>query len=154
MRLPAFMMFSLTALVIIINCDGLSTGTARGDSVSLGDSLNGNQTLISKNGTFELGFFSPNGSNNWYVGIWYANTSEQIIVWVANRESPAKNKPGVLKLSIEGELGLFDAEDTSLWSVNISHKCSRAVLLDSGNFILLSNKNNSKIDWQSFDFPA
>ncbi|GLJ57532.1 hypothetical protein SUGI_1340830 [Cryptomeria japonica] len=53
--------------------------------------------------------------------------SEQIIVWVANRESPMKNKPGNLKLSEEGNLRLFNVEGTSLWSVNISNKVSRAV---------------------------
>ncbi|GLJ27697.1 hypothetical protein SUGI_0543700 [Cryptomeria japonica] len=59
---------------------------------------------------------SSNGSNNWYIGIWLASISEEIIVWVANRESPAKNKPGVMNVSKEGNLGLFDAEGTSLLS--------------------------------------
>ncbi|GLJ27687.1 hypothetical protein SUGI_0543580 [Cryptomeria japonica] len=144
--------YVIFAFTLIIVCDGLLAG--RRESLSLGDSLIGNQTLISKNGTFQLGFFSPNGSNNWYIGIWFANTSEEIIVWVANRESPAKNTPGVLKLSKEGNLGLFDAEGTSLWSVSIPNKCSRAVLLDSGNFLMLSNDNKSEIVWQSFDYPV
>ncbi|GLJ27702.1 hypothetical protein SUGI_0543750 [Cryptomeria japonica] len=92
----------------------------RGDSLALGASLAGNQTIISKNGTFELGVFSPNGNYNWYICIWYANVPEKIFVWVANRETPAKNRPGVLNLSKEGNLRLFDAEGTSLWSVDIS----------------------------------
>ncbi|GLJ27725.1 hypothetical protein SUGI_0544110 [Cryptomeria japonica] len=150
--LPAYTMFALTLLIIICNCDGLSTG--RGDSLSLGASLIENQTIISKNGTFRLGFFSPNGSNNWYIGIWYAKRPEQVIVWVANRENPAKNKPGVLKLSKKGNLGLFDAEGTSLWSVNVSNKVSRAVLLDSGNFIMLRNDKKPETVWQSFDYPV
>ncbi|GLJ27685.1 hypothetical protein SUGI_0543550 [Cryptomeria japonica] len=148
------MIFAVTVLIIVSNCHALSTGTDSGDSLLLGASLFGNQTIISQNGTFELGFFSPNGSNNWYLGIWYAILSKEAVVWVANRESPAKNKPGVLKLSKQGNLGLFDAEGTSLWSANVSNKPSRAVLLDSGNFLMLSNYNESETLWQSFDFPV
>ncbi|GLJ27710.1 hypothetical protein SUGI_0543880 [Cryptomeria japonica] len=150
----AYMIFAFTLLIIVSNCHGLSTGTDRGDSLPLGDSLFGNQTLISQNGTFELGFFSPNGSNNWYLGIWYAILSEKTIVWVANRENPAKYRSGVLKLSKEGNLGLFDEEGTSLWSANASKKPSRAALLDSGNLMMLSDSNESETLWQSFDYPV
>ncbi|GLJ32911.1 hypothetical protein SUGI_0662950 [Cryptomeria japonica] len=48
--------------------------------------ITGNQTIISKNGTFELGFLSPNGTNNSYT-----NIIEKMFVWVANRENPARN---------------------------------------------------------------
>ncbi|GLJ27682.1 hypothetical protein SUGI_0543520 [Cryptomeria japonica] len=148
----AHMIFTLTVLIIIGNCNRISAG--KGDSLSLGSSLIGNQTIISKNRTFELGFFSPNGGNNWYLGIWYANIADKIIAWVANRESPVKNKPGVLKLSKEGNLGLLDVEGTSLWSVDVSNKISRAVLLESGNFIMLSDDNKSETLWQSLDYPV
>ncbi|GLJ32951.1 hypothetical protein SUGI_0663590 [Cryptomeria japonica] len=124
------------------------------DILSLGASITGNQTLISKNGTFELGFFSPNGTNNWYIGIWYANIPEKTVVWVANRETPARNRCGVLKLSEEGDLGLFDATGASLWSVNVTKKPSQALILDSGNFVMLSNDNKSETVWQSFDYPV
>ncbi|GLJ27689.1 hypothetical protein SUGI_0543610 [Cryptomeria japonica] len=140
-----YMIFALTILIITYNCIGLSAG--RGDSLALGASLAGNQTIISKNGTLELGLFSPNGNYNWYIGIWYANVPEKIVVWVANRETPAKNRSGFLNLSKEGNLRLFDAEGTSLWSVNISYKCSQAVLLDSGNFLMLRDENKSEIVW-------
>ncbi|GLJ15677.1 hypothetical protein SUGI_0257820 [Cryptomeria japonica] len=101
-----------------------------GDTLLLGASLTGNQTIISKNGTFELGFFTPNGSN-WYIGIWYAQIPQKTYVWVANRETPTRNWSGILKLSSEGNLVLFDAEGSSFWSVNTTDKASRAVILDS-----------------------
>ncbi|XP_057859928.2 G-type lectin S-receptor-like serine/threonine-protein kinase At2g19130 [Cryptomeria japonica] len=144
-----YMLFVLILLIISDKCtvDG-------GDTLSLGASLRGNQTVTSKNGTFELGFFSPNGTNNWYIGIWYGKVPEKTIVWVANRERPAKKRPGVLKLSTQGTLDLFDAEGASLWSVNVSNKASRAVILDSGNFVVLSNDNKSELSWQSFDHPV
>ncbi|GLJ32929.1 hypothetical protein SUGI_0663310 [Cryptomeria japonica] len=125
-----------------------------GDTLSLGASITGNQTIISENGTFELGFFSPNGTTNWYIGIWYANITEKTIVWVANRENPARNRSGVLKLSKEGDLELFDAEGASLWSADTSNKASRAVILDSGNLVMLSDENKFETVWQSFDYPV
>ncbi|GLJ44806.1 hypothetical protein SUGI_0942390 [Cryptomeria japonica] len=141
------------AVTVFIHMKSYGAVVQAGDSLSLGSSLAGNQTLISKNGTFELGFFSPNGSNNWYIGIWFANVLEKTIVWVANRETPARNKSGVLKLSRQGKLKLFDSEGASIWSVNISSKASRAVILDSGNFLMLGDDNKADTVWQSFDNP-
>ncbi|GLJ44805.1 hypothetical protein SUGI_0942380 [Cryptomeria japonica] len=144
----------LFAVTVFIHLKSYGAAVQAGDTLSLGSSLAGNQTLISKNGTFEFGFFSPNGGNNWYIGIWYANIAEKTIVWVANRETPARNKPGILKLSRQGKLRLFDAEGASIWSVNKSIKASRAVILDSGNFLMLSNNNKPETEWQSFDNPV
>ncbi|GLJ15326.1 hypothetical protein SUGI_0251270 [Cryptomeria japonica] len=139
---------------MFIQLESNGAAVEAGDTLSLGASLTGNQTIVSKNGTFELGFFSPNGSN-WYIGIWYAQIPEKTYVWVANRETPARNRSGVLKLSREGNLVLFDAEGASIWSVNTTNKASRAVILDSGNFLILSDGNKSEIPaWQSFDNPA
>ncbi|XP_059073433.1 G-type lectin S-receptor-like serine/threonine-protein kinase At2g19130 [Cryptomeria japonica] len=131
----------------------LNSNSGARDTLSLGASLTGNQTIISKNGTFELGFFSPNGSK-WYIGIWYAKIPEKTYVWVANRETPARNRSGVLKLSREGNLVLFDAEGASLWSVNTTNKAFRAVILDSGNFLILTDGNKSETVWESFENPV
>ncbi|XP_057834091.2 G-type lectin S-receptor-like serine/threonine-protein kinase At2g19130 [Cryptomeria japonica] len=141
----------VATMFIQLECNG--SAVEAGDTLSLGASLTGNQTIISKNGTFELGFFTPNGSN-WYIGIWYAQIPEKTYVWVANRETPARNRTGVLKLSREGKLVLFNAEGVSIWSVNTTNNASRAVILDSGNFLLLNNDNKSGTVWQSFDNPA
>ncbi|GLJ44798.1 hypothetical protein SUGI_0942240 [Cryptomeria japonica] len=144
----------LFAITVFIQLKNYGAAVQGGDTLSLGASLAGNQTLISKNGTFELGFFSPNGSNNWYIGIWFASIPEKTIVWVANRETPARSRPGNLKLSRQGKLGLFDAEGAPIWSVNISSKASRAVILDSGNFLMLSEDKKPEALWQSFDNPT
>ncbi|GLJ32898.1 hypothetical protein SUGI_0662670 [Cryptomeria japonica] len=143
--------FVFTVLIQLKSCDAAVEG---GDALSLDTLLTGNQTIISKNGTFELGFFNPNGTSNWYVGIWYANMAAKTYVWVANRETPARNRSSVLKLSKEGDLGLFDPTGASLWSVNVTKKAFQAVILDSGNFVMLSVDNKSEIVWQSFDHPV
>ncbi|GLJ15669.1 hypothetical protein SUGI_0257740 [Cryptomeria japonica] len=92
------------ALTVLTQQQSYGAAVDSGDTFSLGALLTGNQTIISKNGTFELGFFSPNGSN------WYVQIPEKTYVWVANRETPARNRSGVLKLSSEGNLVLLDAE--------------------------------------------
>ncbi|KAH9297194.1 hypothetical protein KI387_028876, partial [Taxus chinensis] len=59
----------LFATTVFIQLITYSDAVEGGDTLFLGASLTGNQTIISKNGTFELGFFSPNETNNWYIGI-------------------------------------------------------------------------------------
>ncbi|GLJ32981.1 hypothetical protein SUGI_0664190 [Cryptomeria japonica] len=87
---------ALALLTLQRSCNLLVSG---GDTLPLGASLRENQTIISKNGNFEVGFFSPNGTNNWYVGIWYAHIPDKTIIWVANRETPITSMPGVFSLS-------------------------------------------------------
>ncbi|GLJ37589.1 hypothetical protein SUGI_0763780 [Cryptomeria japonica] len=136
------------------NCHSLTVDG--GDSIALGASLTGNQSIVSKNGTFELGFFCPNGTNNWYIGIWYAQITEKTIIWVANRETPIRNKPGVLKLSTDGYLKLYDSEGRSIWSTRKNQKAiaSRAIILDSGSFAMLGGHTISEIVWESFLYPT
>ncbi|PQQ13131.1 G-type lectin S-receptor-like serine/threonine-protein kinase [Prunus yedoensis var. nudiflora] len=80
---------------------------------------------------FELGFFKPGNSSNYYIGMWYSKqlVSLETIVWVANRETPVSDRfSSVLRISD-----------------------------DSGNLVLRtagSNANTSEPLWQSFDHPA
>ncbi|GLJ51289.1 hypothetical protein SUGI_1090840 [Cryptomeria japonica] len=62
-----FLVLVITVSIAAHNSSGVILD--RGDTLRLGDSLTGNQTLISKNGTFALGFFSPKGTNNWSIGM-------------------------------------------------------------------------------------
>ncbi|GLJ32922.1 hypothetical protein SUGI_0663170 [Cryptomeria japonica] len=140
--------FVFTVLIQLKSCDAAVEG---GDALSLDTSLTGNQTIISQNGTFELGFFNPNGTSNWYVGIWYANMAEKTYVWVANRETPARNRSSVLTLSKEGDLGLFDATGASLWSANVTKKAFQAVILDSG---MRFGGQQKLVSWKSSLDPA
>ncbi|GLJ33005.1 hypothetical protein SUGI_0664660 [Cryptomeria japonica] len=148
-------LFILALALLILQCS-YHLFVATGDTLSMGASLRENQTIISKNGTFELGFFSPNGTNNWYVGIWYAQIPDKTIVWVANRETPIRDLPGVLTLSTSGYLTVSDWQGQNIWSSNNTQqtKASRAYILDNGNFVLFGAQNTSDIVWESFGDPT
>ncbi|KAJ3670325.1 hypothetical protein LUZ60_010649 [Juncus effusus] len=124
------------------------------DSISLTSSLMGNQTLVSKQGQFELGFFKPNeNSNNYYIGIWYKNIPTQTAVWVANRVEPVTDpNSSELKISNDGNLVLLNSSNHQIWSTSTTSKATHATLLDTSNLVL-TNKSGS-IVWQSFDHPT
>ncbi|XP_059068796.1 G-type lectin S-receptor-like serine/threonine-protein kinase At2g19130 [Cryptomeria japonica] len=147
-----YLFLAITVLIAAHYCSSLAVDG--GDTLLLGASLSGNQTLISKNGTFALGFFSPRGTENWYIGIWYVPISQKAIVWVANRENPVRNKPYILKFSRDGHLRLFDKKGRLVWSIDTDQKGSRAVIMDSGNFIMLETHNDSAVVWESFAHPT
>ncbi|CDY12901.1 BnaA09g13730D [Brassica napus] len=66
------------------------------------------KTLSSSNGVYELGFFSPNNSQNQYVGIWFKGITPRVVVWVANREKPVTDSKANLSISSNGTLLLLD----------------------------------------------
>ncbi|GLJ52015.1 hypothetical protein SUGI_1105720 [Cryptomeria japonica] len=148
-----YLLLAISMIITLNNCT--SSALHGGDTLLMGGSLAGNQTITSKNGTFTLGFFSPRGTSNWYVGIWYARMSPKVTVWVANRDNPVRSVPGVLKFSSEGRLRLFDREGRSVWSTDVGLKGSWAMITDPGNFIMLGHGHNkSEIVWESFAHPG
>ncbi|XP_006851221.2 G-type lectin S-receptor-like serine/threonine-protein kinase At4g27290 [Amborella trichopoda] len=130
------------------------------DTISPGEILTKNQTIVSERGAFELGYFTPGASNNWYFGIWYKKIPKKTYVWVANRENPLRSgRTGSLRMGVDGNLVLLDELGRSLWSTNTAGamNTSVAVLLDSGNLVLRQNGSNNgseNVLWQSFDHPT
>uniref|UniRef100_A0A2N9HP83 Non-specific serine/threonine protein kinase n=1 Tax=Fagus sylvatica TaxID=28930 RepID=A0A2N9HP83_FAGSY len=96
----------LALLLLIIMSLKTHVSTAS-DTMHPGQPLAWNQTLISKNGIFELGFFTPGKSHNYYVGIWYKRIAEKTVVWEANRDFPISDpSSSALKISKYGNLML------------------------------------------------
>ncbi|ONK74664.1 uncharacterized protein A4U43_C03F8860 [Asparagus officinalis] len=129
------------------------------DSISRGQFLSGNNTITSKGAKFELGFFKPGSSKNYYIGIWYKNIPVQTIIWVANRETPVTNpSTSKLKFSKTGNLALYNnSSSTPVWSSNSSSSTPEsisAVLLDTGNLVLINGSDSDSYLWQSFDHPT
>ncbi|KAH1247638.1 G-type lectin S-receptor-like serine/threonine-protein kinase [Glycine max] len=131
------------------------------DTITQSQPLLDGSTLVSKEGTFELGFFTPGNSPNHYVGIWFKNIPMRTVVWVANRDNPAKDKSNMLSLSKDGNLILLGKNRSLIWSTNATIAVSNPVvqLLDNGNLVIREEKddnmdNEENFVWQSFDYPC
>ncbi|MED6111487.1 hypothetical protein PIB30_052719 [Stylosanthes scabra] len=137
------------------------------DTLTQFQSLTENQTLVSNNGDFELGFFTldDNSTNNpYYLGIWYKNIPIRTIVWVANREKPSTDHNSLVLLihntANNTILLTQNNKSTVLWSVSISRKPKNPILhlLDSGNLVLREENDDVNDEknylWQSFDYPG
>ncbi|GJW82379.1 G-type lectin S-receptor-like serine/threonine-protein kinase [Tanacetum coccineum] len=148
------MRFLLLVCFSLIIC--ISSGA---DTITANQSLSGDQTIISKDQHFELGFFKPGNSSNYYIGLWYKKVSLKTIAWVANREIPVRDRfKSELKI-INGNLVLLNESNSTIWSTQVNYTNSNlnsviAILLDDGNLVLRNGSNSSENIWQSFDFPA
>ncbi|XP_061979111.1 G-type lectin S-receptor-like serine/threonine-protein kinase At4g27290 isoform X2 [Populus nigra] len=115
-------------------------------------------TIVSADGTYELGFFSPGKSKNRYLGIWYGKIPVQTVVWVANRETPLDDSLGVLKITHKGILILLDRSGSVIWSSNTARPARNptAQLLESGNLVVKEEGDNNLENslWQSFEHPT
>ncbi|XP_039158299.1 G-type lectin S-receptor-like serine/threonine-protein kinase At1g61370 [Eucalyptus grandis] len=125
-------------------------------NITTSEPLFPNQTLVSSGQIFELGFFTPNGSENQYVGLWYKNLRPSKIVWVANRDVPLVYTDRSARLTIgrDGNLKLVDGQHNIVWSTNVSGQSNKttASLLDSGNFVL--QDTTYSVIWGSFEDPT
>uniref|UniRef100_A0A2N9ICC8 Bulb-type lectin domain-containing protein n=1 Tax=Fagus sylvatica TaxID=28930 RepID=A0A2N9ICC8_FAGSY len=92
------------AFVFLSSCSlvSLSGFSNAADSITQSQSFSEGMTLVSKDGSFELGFFSPSSSKNRYLGIWYKNIPVQTVVWVANRLNPINDSSSVLMVNSSG----------------------------------------------------
>lgn len=124
------------------------------DTLLASQSLSGNQKLLSSSQIFELGFFTPGNSNNWYVGIWYRDIPNRTYVWVANRDNPLTNSSGIFKISNQ-TIVLLDQAANLMWSSNQTNAINPVMqLLDTGNLVLREANVNDQYLWQSFDYPT
>ncbi|KAH7532968.1 hypothetical protein FEM48_Zijuj04G0079600 [Ziziphus jujuba var. spinosa] len=148
--------FMVTAIFLCLFVPQVSV-VLGADTISVNQSLSGDQTVVSADGVFELGFFTPGNSLNYYIGIWYKQISKQTIVWVANREKPVSDRfSSVLRIS-DGNLVLYNESQAPIWSTNVNHTTSgtvQAVLLNKGNLVINYGSNLSTPLWQSFDYPS
>ncbi|GJM99478.1 hypothetical protein PR202_ga16576 [Eleusine coracana subsp. coracana] len=131
------------------------------DRLVPGKALSPGSTIVSDDGGFALGFFSPTKSTpgKLYLGIWYNDIPQRTVVWVANRETPATNSTSsmpTLLLSNSSILVLTNSDGRVLWqsfdAPSSSTPAATAVLLNTGNLVIRSP--NGTTVWQSFDHPT
>lgn len=146
----------MTALcaLILLSCFMLKSSCTT-DTINNTIFLKDPETIISKNNNFALGFFSPENSTKRYLGIWYHKPSVRDVIWVANKNKPLNDSPGILRISKDGNLEVQDNRNKILWSSNVSglegFDSPTAQIQDSGNLVLQSG---GEILWQSFDHPT
>ncbi|CAA2954678.1 G-type lectin S-receptor-like serine threonine-kinase At4g27290 [Olea europaea subsp. europaea] len=146
----------LFAFTFIISIHKISHAV---DAITTSQTLRDGDTIVSSDGTFELGFFSQGKSTNRYVGIWYKRITVMTVVWVANREVPLTNTSGLLKVINPGLLVLQnDTNGVIIWSSNTSRpvKTPIAKLLDSGNLVVKDGNDDDPKNflWESFNYPT
>ncbi|CAM8991583.1 unnamed protein product [Rhodiola kirilowii] len=153
-------MFQLIINSLLLSLIPLFASQVQGsssDTISASQHLNTNQTLISPNGVFRLGFFSPSPTSNkhYYLGIWYNSIPDKKVVWVANRDNPITTPSNAsLLLTHSGNLVIFQNLDNLVWSTNQSTPLTNlsAQLSDTGNFVVRAGDGG--VIWQSFDHPT
>ncbi|KAJ9566237.1 hypothetical protein OSB04_002203 [Centaurea solstitialis] len=115
------------------------------------------QTLVSANQAFELGFFNPGNSTKRYIGIWYKDVPERKVIWVANRENPlsVSDTNSSLTIGNDGNLRIQDGEGNIIWSTNVKVQFNEttAKLTDNGD-LTLNDTISGSILWESFDYPS
>ncbi|KAG8365442.1 hypothetical protein BUALT_Bualt18G0105300 [Buddleja alternifolia] len=90
----------------------------------------------------------PGNSSYRYVGIMY-NLPVMTVIWVANRENPLNDSSGIMEISGDGNLVIFNGQNNVVWSSNISSSPnSSAQILDTGNLVLYNS--DGRIIWESF----
>ncbi|KAK9152107.1 hypothetical protein Syun_010416 [Stephania yunnanensis] len=141
------------------------------DTMFAGQSLTINQTLVSRNGKFELGFFTPGNSKKYYIGIWFKQVAaiqkKKTVVWVANRNNPIATDDSFsseFKLLENGGLVLLilvSSSNIPVWSTNsttsraMNDSSVEVVLGDDANLVISSSSNRRRsVIWQSFDHPT
>ncbi|PON49898.1 Phosphorylase kinase, gamma catalytic subunit [Parasponia andersonii] len=128
------------------------------DSIRPLESISDGRTLVSSEGRFELGFFTPSGSKSRYLGIWYKNIPVQTVVWVANRCNPIEDSSGTLTINDKGNLVLLSKNKSVVWSTSSLKQAQKPLvqLLDNANLVLRDeiDKNSENYLWQSFDYPS
>ncbi|KAK7305744.1 hypothetical protein VNO77_43654 [Canavalia gladiata] len=130
----------------------------RGDTLFQGHQLAATNHLVSSSGLFALRFFQLDGSEDnskFYLGI----SANNYYVWVANRDNPIHDGPGVLTIDEYGNLKILSSTSTiMLYSPEVTSNRSVSVtLLDTGNLVLHElNLDGSvkRVLWQSFDYPT
>jgi hypothetical protein len=124
----------------------------------MGQKIRYPDTLVSKGGNYELGFFTTyrDNSTKYYVGIRFKKVPNDKVVWVANRDCTFETSSAFLTINLDGNIVIIDGR--TIYGVtgvpnNKNSISTYMILLDTGNLVLL-NTSNQAIVWQSFDYPT
>ncbi|KAG8045735.1 hypothetical protein GUJ93_ZPchr0008g13494 [Zizania palustris] len=138
----------------------LQAVAASTDTILPGEGISGNQILVSKNGEFELGFFSPGSGIHYFLGVRLSKLGENSpTFWIGDRIAvTVTDLPGVALELFGDSLYIKDAGASLWWSTVAGNGSSSgaavAVLLDTGDLVVRDKGNFSQVLWRSFDCPG
>ncbi|BBH06191.1 hypothetical protein Prudu_017767 [Prunus dulcis] len=142
-------------LIILLLAATIASSEARLSSLRQGSSLTVEKEsdfLVSPNGTFSSGFYKVDTNASCY-SIWFTNSVNKTVVWMANRDKPVSGRVSKLTLHRNGNLVLTDGVGSIVWSTNtFSDAGVEARLLETGNLVLINQEK--RVIWQSFDSPT
>lgn len=126
------------------------------DVLKLGSSLTPQQNttcLVSPHEMFSAGFYMV-GDNAYVFAIWYTQTPDRTVAWVANRDQPVNGRDSRLLLRKDGNLLLSDADGSVVWSTNTGSNSNvkEVALLETGNLVLRGFSGDHV--WESFQYPT
>ncbi|CAM0880469.1 unnamed protein product [Alopecurus aequalis] len=146
---PAFLFF------LLLCGSAFLAASASRDTILPGESIPGNQTLVSKSGAFELGFFSPGPGIHYYLGVRMRNmVGNSPTFWLGNRVVVTDLPTASLEM-FGGSLYIKQSGASLWWSpAGNGSFVAVAVLRDNGNLVVRDQGNSSLVLWQSFDYPG
>ncbi|VVA25358.1 PREDICTED: putative receptor kinase ZmPK1 [Prunus dulcis] len=148
MEVLKFLLLLLFAATVDWSEAGLSS-LRQGSSLKVEEEID---FLVSLNRTFSSGFYKV-GTNASCYSIWFTNSVNKTVVWMANRDKPVSGRGSKLTLHRNGNLVLTDGVGSIVWSTNTFSDASvEARLLETGNLVLINQAK--EVLWQSFDSPT
>nr|GMD10211.1 G-type lectin S-receptor-like serine/threonine-protein kinase At1g11410 [Ipomoea batatas] len=154
-ELESFVLTMFLSFLVLCLCSST-------DTITFNQPLKDGDLLISNDSSYALGFFTPGNSiGKRYVGLWYLNIPEKVVVWVANRDNPVNGTSGILFIDSTGNLVIQDNKTgTPVWNTSLSFEPTAgtrdysAQLKDTGNLVLYHDQERRVDKWQSFDYPT
>jgi hypothetical protein len=152
---------ALALVFFVLLCVRDGGGVDAADTLSQGQSLGANDMLVSANGTFKVGFFTPAGGDpgKVYLGVMYATSNVQTVMWVANRDAPVRTAAGAASATVTGSGELLVKEgDRVAWRTNASaagRSKHTLTIRDDGNLVISgSDAAGTDVEWESFHHPT
>ncbi|XP_052725792.1 G-type lectin S-receptor-like serine/threonine-protein kinase LECRK3 [Vigna angularis] len=153
-------MASLTLLIPTLICLQFHFLSFAFAEVDVGSTIStdNNGVWRSPSGHFAFGFRPLNNNTDpntklFMVAIWYDMIPDKTVVWSLKTDNKLATAPAGSQFGITSAgLTLTGPKGDSMWTLNLSSVVSVGSMLDTGNFILLT-ESSEKV-WQSFEHPT